>query len=124
MPHVVIEHSDNFDNEFVRDLILQIHQAIQKAEGNFNIEACKGRALSYDNYLLADDKKIRDFFHVTIKILEGRSVEIRANLSKKISEIIAPKLIQYKNSKEIKSETGLSVLIEEMNKEIYQKIVV
>lgn len=124
MPHVIIEHSDNFTGEFVKDIILQIHHILQNAEGNFDIEACKGRAISYNNYLLTDNKKDADFFHITIKILSGRSIEIRANLSKKILEKIQPNLSEYKKSKGLNSTTGFSVLIEEMDKETYQKIAV
>ena len=122
MPHVIIEHSDNFDGEFVKDLILQIHQTLQKAEGNFSIDSCKGRAISYSNYLLADNKTNSDFFHITIKILSGRSREIRANLSKKVLDKISSNLSNYKKSKGLICKTELSVLIEEMDKEIYQKI--
>jgi len=124
MPHIIVEHSDNFTGEFVKDLILQIHQTLQNTEGNFNIEACKGRAISYSNYLLADNKGNSDFFHITIKILSGRSKEIRYNLSKKVLDKVSPNLSEYKKSNGLNSETGFSVLIEEMDKEVYQKIVI
>ena len=76
----------------------------------------------FDNW--KEFKNNSDFFHITIKILSGRSKEIRYNLSKKVLEKISPNLSDYKKLKGLNSETGFSVLIEEMDKEVYQKIVV
>lgn len=83
MPHIIIEHSSNFSSNEVENLFVDLQKAMASIkEGNFDLEQCKARAISFDDYLvgsLNQDKST--FLHVTIKIMAGRSVEVRKKLA-------------------------------------------
>ena len=124
MPHIIIEHSDNFDSNFTKNLILEVHHTLQNSEGNFDINACKGRAVAYQNYLLGNNEAGRDFIHITLKIHTGRSKEIRINLAKIISEKIKLKLENYKKTEGLKNKTDFTISINEIDSDIYQKSII
>ncbi len=120
MPHIIIEHSSDINN----DLILKIQNGTQATlssvkEGNFDLEQCKVRSHAFEQYLVgSSNQNHSSFLHVTIKILAGRSAEVR--------KIVAQKVIDFLNqtlSKNIKSQRfDLSVDVVEMDRNTYQKL--
>jgi len=121
MPHIIIEHSPNFDE----NKILTIGKNIQKIMGdmpfaNFDIDQCKIRGISFQNYQVGSSK-IADFIHVSIKILAGRSLEIRQDLSQQVFDWV---LKYFQDNMDRDNRFDLSVDIIEMNREVYKKITV
>jgi 5-carboxymethyl-2-hydroxymuconate isomerase len=121
MPHIIIEHSPNFDE----NKILTIGKNIQKIMGdmpfaNFDIDQCKIRGISFQNYQVGSSK-IADFIHVSIKILAGRSLEIRQDLSQQVFDWV---LKYFQDNMNRGNRFDLSVDIIEMNREVYKKITV
>jgi 5-carboxymethyl-2-hydroxymuconate isomerase len=121
MPHIIIEHSSNFDEK----KILTIGKNIQKIMGdmpfaNFDIDQCKIRGISFQNYQVGSSK-IADFIHVSIKILAGRSLEIRQDLSQQVFDWV---LKYFQDNMDRGNRFDLSVDIIEMNREVYKKITI
>jgi len=121
MPHTIIEHSFSIAKPQIDYLLLAVNQNIAKNEGNFDISQCKARAICYSNFVVADGTKPQDFMHITVRIMAGRSLEIRKNLAENLLKIVTDFLKENNLST---NPIALSVDIAEMEKEIYQKIVV
>jgi 5-carboxymethyl-2-hydroxymuconate isomerase len=121
MPHIIIEHSAKFDE----NKILTIGKNIQKIMGdmpfaNFDIDQCKIRGISFQNYQVGSSK-IADFIHISIKILAGRSLEIRQDLSQQVFDWV---LKYFQDNMDRGNRFDLSVDIIEMNREVYKKITI
>ena len=86
MPHITIEHSSNFSTSGIVKLFPEIQNIMASIkEGNFDLEQCKVRAVSFDEYLVGSlNQDESAFLHVTIKILAGRSLEARQRLAKSV----------------------------------------
>ncbi len=121
MPHTTIEHSFKITEAQAADLLLQINQNIAKNEGNFDITQCKARTLFCQNFVIGDDVLEQDFAHITIKIMTGRSLEIRKSLAKNILKIVSD---FFKENNLSKNPIALSVDVAELEREIYQKTVI
>jgi 5-carboxymethyl-2-hydroxymuconate isomerase len=119
MPHITVEHSIEFSKEQENSLLLSINKKISQAEGGFNINACKSRSTYHKNYAIADGLNSRDFIHISVKILEGRSKEIRQNLAKKLFNFVN----EFINHDPLLSNNkiDISLDISEMESDIYQK---
>lgn len=115
MPHIIFEFSqdlvDNFDS--ISEIIKKIMPNIEN--GNFDISQCKFRYISYKIYKIGNlDESKSSFIHISIKILKGRSLEVKKELSSKISEALI---------NEIKTAKFLDISIDiiEMDKDTYFK---
>jgi 5-carboxymethyl-2-hydroxymuconate isomerase len=84
MPHFVIDCSDNIIQQKSPDEIMQAVYDVAEATGLFAVNDIKVRLRPYQHFKLGTDKK--DFIHIFGNIMEGRSAEQKANLSKKIIE--------------------------------------
>lgn len=121
MPHLIIEHSKNFSQKAVRDLWSGVQKIMTEIpEGNFDPDQCKCRSHSFDEYLVGlNAEGDSAFLHITIKVLSGRSVEIRKKLAAKTCEL-AEEI--FSKSKISTKRCDISVDVVEMEREIYQKI--
>lgn len=121
MPHIIVEHSINdISHQQTNDLLLAINQTISATEGNFDIGACKARAINYNNFVVADGKTNHNFMHISVMILEGRDIKIRKTLAENLIKMVG-KFLQNNN---LSQKVDLSVDISELIKEIYQKTTV
>ena len=86
MPHIIVEHSTDISANLVNKLFPEIQKIMSSIkEGNFDLEQCKARAVSFDEYLVGSlNEEKSGFLHITIKILAGRSSEVR----KKLAELV------------------------------------
>ena len=118
MPHTIVEHSFIIAKPQIEALLLEINQNIAKNEGNFDIAQCKARAVFCQNFIVANGSPTQDFMHVTIKIMTGRSAEIRKNLAENLLKIVE----QFLNKNKLSDHpTNLSLDVSELEREIYQK---
>ena len=121
MPHTIIEHSFPIAKPQIDSLLLKVNQNIAKNEGNFDIFQCKARSVFCGNIVVADGSGSQDFMHITIKIMQGRSLEIRKNLAENLVKMVSNFLKENNLSK---NPIALSLDIVEIEREIYQKTVV
>lgn len=84
MPHFIIECSENITQQKSPDEIMQAVYDVAEASGLFAANDIKVRLRPYQYFKLGRGKK--DFIHIFGNIMEGRSIEQRASLSKKIIE--------------------------------------
>ena len=111
MPHCIIEHSEDvLSSVNQRQLIDSVLTGTKKSE-LFQLDHIKLRTQSYEYYQKGDLKQA-GFIHVTLRILQGRSVEQRRDLSEKV-------LLEFDNLA-LKSLT-ITVEIIEMETASYSK---
>ena len=84
MPHFIIDCSENIIQQKSHDEIMQAVYDVAEATGLFAPNDIKVRLRPYQYFKLGKNKK--DFIHIFGNIMEGRSTEQKANLSKKIIE--------------------------------------
>ncbi len=120
MPHLIIEHSSNIKPKSVAYLQNKIQEIMHLQEGNFDADQCKCRSFSSGEYFVGHLNELdSSFIHITLKVLTGRSVEIRQNLSQKIGEFTQK---FYEDLKLATKRCDISVDIVEMQRDTYQKI--
>ena len=84
MPHFIIDCSENVIQQKTPDEIMQAVYDVAEATRLFAANDIKVRLRPYQYFKLGADKK--DFIHIFGNIMEGRSTEQKADLSKKIVE--------------------------------------
>jgi len=108
VPHCIIEHSDDLDDQ---QLINAVFEGTL-ASGLFEEQDIKTRTQAFSNYQSARSRQ--SFVHVTSKLLDGRSLEQRSVLS----QAILAQLQQLQLS-----AVSLTVEVLEIEKASYAKIV-
>ena len=89
-------------------------------EGNFDADQCKCRSVSFDEYFVGrSDQSRASFIHITLKVLTGRSIEVRKNLSQHIIEFTQKFFTDLYIPT---NRCDISVDIVEMERDTYQKI--
>jgi 5-carboxymethyl-2-hydroxymuconate isomerase len=84
MPHFIIDCSENIIQQWPPDKIMQAVYDVAEATGLFAVGDIKVRLCPYKHFKLGSGKT--DFIHIFGNIMEGRSIEQRASLSKRIIE--------------------------------------
>ncbi len=112
MPHCVIEYSKELESYVNPKDLLSAVYAGALASGLFSAPDIKVRAIAFDNFVTGDTD--RQFVHVTTKILSGRSLERRAELS----NAILAKLTEL-----LKNPISITVEISEIENAAYAKII-
>lgn len=116
MPHCIIEISKEL-NKIIgpSTLIETTHQAIVSS-GLFEESHIKTRIQAYEHYKTGTSPL--SFIHVTVRILSGRNLDQKANLSKKV-------LNQLKTLIETQGLSSISLTIEicDIEREAYSKVI-
>lgn len=119
MPHIIAEYSSDLSEEKIINAQKEIQNFMSQIEGaNFASEACKIRGNSFNKYhngLI--DESGSSFIHLTIKILEGRSNEIKEILAKGAAKILQ----EFVSQNQQKQRFDISVDIADMDRAFYQK---
>ena len=84
MPHFIIDCSENVIEQKAPEEIMQAVYDAAEATGLFAPNDIKVRIQPYQYFKLGADKE--DFIHIFGNIMEGRSTEQKANLSRNIIE--------------------------------------
>ncbi len=97
MPHLIVEYSDNLLDHLgagmhvpafdVSAMLQQMHAAL---DGQYNIASnrIKARAIKLNDYIVGDHGREAVMVHVTFKLMEGRSIEARKELSSLLQQIV------------------------------------
>jgi 5-carboxymethyl-2-hydroxymuconate isomerase len=86
MPHFIIDCSENIIHLKKPDEIMRSVYDAAESTGLFAKNDIKVRILPFEYFKLGEDKK--DFIHIFGNIMEGRSTEQKAALSKKIIQTL------------------------------------
>ena len=87
MPHFVIDCSENiFTLQKPEEIVQEVHKAAANT-ALFDEADIKVRLNPYKEHYLVGGKK-EDFIHVFANIMEGRTTEQKANLSKQIVKLL------------------------------------
>ena len=84
MPHFIIDCSENIIEQKSPEEIMQAVYDAAEATGLFAENDIKARLRPFQYFKLGQGKS--DFIHIFGNVMEGRSVEQKANLSRKIIE--------------------------------------
>ena len=82
MPHFVIDCSDTVLTTHSEETIIEAVHIVANQSGLFDENDIKVRLNPFQQYRVGNKKQ--DFIHVFANIMEGRSTEQKANLSKSI----------------------------------------
>ena len=120
MPHLIIEHSGNIKKNSIRALEQEIQNIMNVVEGNFDADQCKCRDVAFNEYLVGrPDQSTSSFLHITLKVLSGRSIEVRKNLAEQISTF-SQRFFSELNLPTKRCDISIDIV--EMERETYQKI--
>jgi 5-carboxymethyl-2-hydroxymuconate isomerase len=86
VPHFIIDCSENIIEQKSPEQIMQAVYDVAEATGLFAANDIKVRLRPYQYFKLGKGK--RDFIHISANIMEGRSTEQKAELSRKIIETL------------------------------------
>lgn len=88
MPHLTLEYSGNVpDPPDIQGILREIHRVLQETAG-IKIANCKSRGRIADEYVVADGGSSHAFVHLDVRILEGRSVELKKELGNRLLETL------------------------------------
>jgi len=118
MPHVILEYSSNIKEKGgFAPLFSKIHKILVET-ARAGIEGCQSRAVRCDHYFVGDGAAKNGFVHVQIYLMQGRTLEVRQEVGRKVLELL--KDFFSKSLQELNLQ--ISVLPKEIPKELYFKI--
>lgn len=89
MPHCILEYSANVpDRPDIDRLLSDVHGALM-ATGQFTLADIKSRAVRYEQFLIGEGDPARVFVTLTVQILDGRSDEVKAQISEAALDVLA-----------------------------------
>jgi len=88
MPHIIIECSKNVDlgDDFPR-ICNEIHSILSEGLPT-QISSCKSRLFIADHAFIGDGDENHAFIHITIKVLPGRTLDKKRQLTQKIHQSV------------------------------------
>lgn len=117
MPHIILESSDNISNKLpFEDLFNQLHKLLADTLPT-QISSCKSRVITHDRYFVGTDFKNNVFIHLTMKIMPGRSNEVKQTVGKEALEILK-KLSENSNENHI----SLSVEVIDLDENYFKTV--
>jgi len=88
MPHLTLEYTENVQPEVAfDDLFARLHQVLVNV-GAIAIGNCKSRARCLDIYYIGDGEPQHAFVHLVIRLIEGRSVELKRQIGRECLEVL------------------------------------
>lgn len=117
MPHLTVELSGNLRKINHQDLLMQLNRVLIES-GFFNEIDIKSRVQVFDDFLIGSSIKNGAFIHVKAAILDGRSVEIKKELSNQLLVALQNYCILTDDLK-----VQLCVEIQEIKRDFYSKTI-
>ena len=106
MPQITLQFTDNIKSlPKFNELFSEVHMAINAIAG-IKIENCKSKAIQIERYYIGVGTNNKGFIHLEVKILEGRTAEIKSEMGKSLLQILKHKF------KESISSLDLQITIE------------
>lgn len=83
MPHLTVELSGNLRQINHQDLLMQLNRVLIES-GLFDEIDIKSRTQVFDDFLIGLSSENGAFVHVKLALLDGRSVDVKKELSSKL----------------------------------------
>jgi len=93
MPHLIFDCNEEIKSKLSFEKIFTNLHIVLSELLPTQISSCKSRVVPYSHYLVGDDEN-NLFLHLTIKILPGRTTEVKDKAAKKVLEILNRVLIE------------------------------
>ena len=117
MPHCIFEYSAKIaDKPDWPQIIRKVHDNLI-ATGQFVAEDIKSRVIRHDNYVIGNGEDNQSFVTLNLQILDGRSDEIKRELSHMALEILVaafPKSLG-------EQKCSITVQVSEIHRASYQR---
>jgi len=118
MPQLTLEYTANVDQEIVvDDLFARLHQVLVDV-GGLPIGNCKSRAVRLEDYYIAGGGPRNAFAHLTIRLLEGRSIELKQEIGRASLRVLG----QYFAPSSANLDLQLTVELHDIERATYFKI--
>ncbi len=117
MPHITLQYTDNISPlpDF-KVLFSTIHGILNNIAG-IKIENCKSRAVPLSEYFIGEGKLSEGFIHLEVKILMGRSKELKSDLGKALLNELERTFLHSGN----KMKLQITTEILDIDKDFYYK---
>jgi 5-carboxymethyl-2-hydroxymuconate isomerase len=116
MPHLIFECSEELKSKIsFEPIFLELHGVLSDLLPT-QISSCKSRVIPYREYLVGDDAS-NLFIHLTIKILPGRTAEVKDMGGKKTLKLLE----QVVNDLDMGS-VSISVEIVDLSDNYYKRL--
>jgi 5-carboxymethyl-2-hydroxymuconate isomerase len=112
MPHAIIEYSQSLSECFHARHILHVVHGVMQTSGLFAIPAIKTRAYEAKDFLVGEHGTAGTFLHVTIYLMNGRTLIQKQQLSKSMFDALNERL---------EDVHSLTVDIRELDRDTYSK---
>ena len=90
MPHIIVEHTDDIDG--VGALVGDLHQSLA-AQESVTLGAIKSRSIAVQNAFVGEAQN-GSMVHVTLKLLSGRSDDLRAKMTDDLFDVVKNKVAE------------------------------
>ena len=116
MPHISLQyHHLNDKTQDFRSFFHQLHSLLNQTAG-VKTEDCKSRVIPVSDATVGTGPGDQDFVHLEIRLLEGRSAEVKQLIGDRVLELLKEKFGGAKNP-----STQISVEIVDMARTGYFK---
>jgi 5-carboxymethyl-2-hydroxymuconate isomerase len=119
MPHCIFEYSANIaDDPDWPQLVKQTHERLVST-GLFIAEDIKSRILKREHFVIGHGEPNQSFVTLSLQILEGRSDEVKRELSQMALDVLAPAF-----SKSVANQKfSITVQVTDIHRASYQRLV-
>ncbi len=118
MPHCILEYSANVvDQPDTTRLLMEIHDTLM-ATGLFTLADIKSRAIRHEQYVIGDGDPERAFVTLNIQILQGRSDEVKAQISEAALEVLKRAFPESLRQR----KCSLTVQVSEIHRPSYRRL--
>lgn len=113
MPHLIVEYSGNLDSELdISALLKALHDTAISIEA-LPIGGVRTRAARREHFEIADGHEDNAFINVTLRIAEGRPIEVRKDVGEKLFATLRRHVDKIYNNRPL----ALSLEIQEIDPE-------
>ncbi|WP_122899106.1 5-carboxymethyl-2-hydroxymuconate Delta-isomerase [Acinetobacter sp. B51(2017)] len=118
MPHIHVEYSANVQDLAIKPLLLALNQAMLDGAYVKSAVDVKSRAIRQQDFVIGLDAQDQGYVHVKVSLLNGRSLELKSEISRKILSVLQ----DYVPVQNIQIQLCVEIL--EMDKTTYSKNVI
>ncbi|MGD0831892.1 MAG: 5-carboxymethyl-2-hydroxymuconate Delta-isomerase [Terracidiphilus sp.] len=117
MPHCIFEYSANIaDDSDWHKIMMKVHETLIST-GQFVTMDIKSRVVRHENFVIGDGENNQSFVTLDIRILDGRSDDIKNEITKAALEVLVdefPKSLA-------EQKCSITVQISEIHRASYQR---
>lgn len=116
MPHLVIEHSANLSPLPIGELLPALNRSLTASPAILDESDLKTRVVAVDAYRVGNQDGSRAFVHAQIRLLAGRTPEVKRDLAQRIAAALREFV-----PRPVGLDVQLSVEVIDMDRDSYVK---